>query len=171
MNLRKLESKNLRKTTKIPSVTKINGDVEKGTEVESSTGEVTDAKSEERNSEFTPDALSEAWKEFASIRRKSGKAQEQHIFVQPYELAEDGTTILLELNNAIQEPILEEIKSDLVQFLRNRLENDHIMIESHLKKENGKKLLYTNKEKLDHLAEKNPLVKELQTKLGLDPEF
>ena len=40
-----------------------------------------------------------------------------------------------------------------------------------MKKENGKKLLYTNKEKFEHLAEKNSAVRQLQEKLGLDPDF
>ena len=35
----------------------------------------------------------------------------------------------------------------------------------------SKKIAYTNKEKFEHLAEKNPLLKELKEKLGLDPDF
>ena len=127
--------------------------------------------SEHRTEKFSKDELGHAWKEFASFRRKNGKAQEQHIFVQPYDLEEDGSTISLELSNPLQEDILEEIKSDLVQFLRNKLENDSIMVETRLRKENGKKMLYTNREKLDHIADKNPVVKDLQKKLGLDPEY
>jgi len=91
--------------------------------------------------------------------------------VQPYKLAEDGSSIVIELNNSLQMDILEEIKSDLIHYLRNKLQNDNIIVTPKVSKENGKKMLYTNKEKLDHLAEKNPLVNELQKKLGLDPDY
>jgi hypothetical protein len=34
-----------------------------------------------------------------------------------------------------------------------------------------KKVIYTNRDKFDHLAEKNPKLKELKERLGLDTEF
>jgi len=34
-----------------------------------------------------------------------------------------------------------------------------------------KKIAYTNKEKFDHLAEKNPALRELKERLGLDADF
>jgi len=57
-------------------------------------------------------------------------------------------------------------------FLREKLNNSIIKIEGDLQKEkSGNNKLYTNKEKFEHLAEKNPMVKNLQEKLGLDPDF
>jgi len=115
--------------------------------------------------------LQVAWKKFAEIRKKVGKAQEQNLYVQPFELSEDGSTVVLELTNPLQNDILNEVKSDLVQYLRSQLQNDTIIIKSDLKKENGKKMLYTSKEKLEYLAQKNPAVQDLQQLLGLDPDF
>jgi len=40
-----------------------------------------------------------------------------------------------------------------------------------MKESDKKKIAYTNKEKFDLLAEKNPLLKELKERLGLDPDF
>jgi len=34
-----------------------------------------------------------------------------------------------------------------------------------------KKVIYTNREKFEHLAEKNPNLLELKERLGLDPDF
>jgi DNA polymerase-3 subunit gamma/tau len=168
----KLESGSLRRTTKIPSLTSLKGDISSSKSSEADTTDTEDPKTEKsRNEPFELTDLEMAWKDFSSLRRKQGKAQEQHIFAQPYNLAEDGTSIIIELNNSLQMDILEEIRSDLVLFLRNKLQNDTIMVIPKVTKENGKKMLYTNKEKLDHMAEKNPLVSELQEKLGLDPDF
>lgn len=33
------------------------------------------------------------------------------------------------------------------------------------------KMIYTNKEKFEAMAEKNPLLNELRDKFGLDPDF
>lgn len=169
---KKLESGSLKKTTKIPSLTSIEGDT---TPLKSQDDEKDNSEEEEnnksRNEPFEVTDLEAAWKEFSSVRRKKGKAQEQNIFVQPYKLDDDGSSIVIELNNSLQMDILEEIRSDLVQYLRNKLQNDNIMVTPKVSKENGKKMLYTNKEKLNHLAEKNPLVNEIQKKLGLDPDY
>ena len=35
----------------------------------------------------------------------------------------------------------------------------------------SKKVIYTNKEKFDHLAEKNPTLNDLKERLGLDTDF
>jgi DNA polymerase-3 subunit gamma/tau len=169
---KKLESGSLKKTTKIPSLTSIEGDT---TPLKSQDDQKENSEEEEnnksRNEPFEVPDLEAAWKEFSSVRRKKGKAQEQNIFVQPYKLDDDGSSIVIELNNSLQMDILEEIRSDLVQYLRNKLQNDNIMVTPKVSKENGKKMLYTNKEKLNHLAEKNPLVNEIQKKLGLDPDY
>ena len=167
---KKIESGSLRKTTRIPSLGAINGDVEEKNDENGDSSSET-ATSETREKRFTDKDLEAVWKEFGSIRRKQGKAQEQHIFVQPYKLDENTSLITIELNNSLQQDILNEIRGDFVQYLRNKLENDHIQLQVKLQKDNGKKLLYTNKEKYDHLAEKNPAVQHLQKKLGLDPDF
>jgi DNA polymerase-3 subunit gamma/tau len=40
-----------------------------------------------------------------------------------------------------------------------------------MKEMDVKKMAYTNKEKFDLLAEKNPMLKELKERLGLDTDF
>lgn len=64
------------------------------------------------------------------------------------------------------------MKLDLLTFLREKLGNDTIQLGGEIKTvAAGKKVLYTNREKLDHLMEKNPVVKELKDKFGLDTDF
>lgn len=80
--------------------------------------------------------------------------------------------MIIQLHNHFQETLLDEIRLELLTFLRDRLGNDSIQLGGEIKAvADDKKMLYTNKEKFDHLIEKNPLVKELKDKLGLDTDF
>lgn len=80
-------------------------------------------------------------------------------------------TIEIKLSNPLQEETLNAIKTEALVFLRDKLNNDAITINSVLNTEERKRRLYTTREKFDHLAEKHPLLLELKERLGLDPDF
>ena len=63
------------------------------------------------------------------------------------------------------------IKSSLVDFLRKKLNNNSIQVVSVMKERQSKKVAYTNKDKFEHLAEKNPILNQLKDKFGLDSDF
>jgi DNA polymerase-3 subunit gamma/tau len=95
---------------------------------------------------------------------------EYHLLNQPFTFR--NNIITLSLTNPIEEPILTSIKQELLTYLREKLSNSSLQVEGQMQEQQlGKKIAYTNKEKFDHLAEKNPLLKELKEKLGLDPDF
>ncbi len=108
-----------------------------------------------------------AWKEFAE-QRKAYQA-EYHLLQQPLEL-KDNTAVLY-LLNPVQETLLQDLKSQLTEYLRNRLRNKSIQIKGELKVSEGQTMLYTNRDKLNYMAEKNPMVRNLIKSLGLDPDF
>lgn len=56
-------------------------------------------------------------------------------------------------------------------FLRKALKNQLIGIEAIVKEMAKEDMLYTNKEKFDHLIKKNPALGVLKEKLGLDPDY
>jgi len=58
-----------------------------------------------------------------------------------------------------------------MEYLRNELHNDNLSLETEIIKQDEKKMIYTNKEKLDHLIEKNPELRNLKDNLGLDIDF
>lgn len=109
----------------------------------------------------------QAWRDFTELRK--AQQAEYHLLNQPYSL--NGNIITLQLTNPIEEPILQGIKSDLVGYLREKINNSTLLVEGEMQQNNTKRKAYTNKEKFDYLAEKNPLLKELQEKLGLDPDY
>ncbi len=79
--------------------------------------------------------------------------------------------VTIPLTNPIEEPLLLSIKSELVDFLRRRLNNGSIQLISTMEERQSKKVAYTNKEKFEHLAEKNPILNQLKEKFGLDADF
>lgn len=83
----------------------------------------------------------------------------------------EDTTVKIELSNPVEEPLLHSIKSVLTTHLREKLGNSSISVVGEVMEIVSKKVAYTNKEKFEHMAEKNTAIKELKEKLGLDPDF
>jgi hypothetical protein len=94
---------------------------------------------------------------------------EYYLLSQPIDI-QDGK-ITVHLHNPIQETLLNTIKSDLLTYLREKLSNNSILLFGELKEADEKKIVYTNREKFEHLAEKNPKLKDLKDRLGLDTDF
>lgn len=88
---------------------------------------------------------------------------------QPYQF--DGNLITVRLLSSVHESMLNSIKSELTGFLREKLRNNSIQITGQVQAEDDKKIIYTNREKFDFLAEKNPMLRELKDRLGLDTDF
>lgn len=116
---------------------------------------------------FTEDALTRAWNEFAETRKMY--QAEYHLLSQPFTRKENQ--IVIALHNPVEETLLGHFKGDLTTHLREKLKNNSIQVAGELRKEEDKKIIYTNKEKFDYLVEKNPLLKEMKDRLGLDTDF
>ena len=121
----------------------------------------------EPDSPFTPEQLKTAWTQFAETRKKF--QAEYQLLTQEYELNENNITV--PLHNPVQEMMLTNLRSDLTTFLRDRLKNQSINITGELRVADQRKVIYTNREKFDYLVAKNPLLKELKDRLGLDTDF
>jgi len=119
------------------------------------------------NQPYTFKRLQEVWLEFAEQRKKY--RAEYQLLTQQIELQE--STVIVHLHNPVQETLLSDLKSDLMQYVRESLNNYAIQITGELKSNDSKKVIYTNREKFEHLAEKNPNLILLKDRLGLDPDF
>lgn len=112
-------------------------------------------------------ALTLVWEEFAEQRKNQ---------VAEYQLLKgnirlDHNQVLLTLNNPIQEPLLQGIRTSLVGFLREKLGNSSVNVSGVLEQTAHSKVIYTNKEKFEHLAEQFPVLKDLKERFGLDTDF
>ncbi|HRI79224.1 MAG TPA: hypothetical protein PLR06_06775 [Cyclobacteriaceae bacterium] len=111
--------------------------------------------------------LKEVWAEYAEQRKN--QAAEYQILLREFEF--NHPIINVTLTNPVEETLIENFRRDFVQFLRDQLKNSDLTIHTVLKEATANKVIYTSKEKFDHLAEKNPYLKELKDRLGLDWDF
>lgn len=116
---------------------------------------------------LTEDEIRKAWTEYADKRKD--QLAEFHLLSRQVNI--NGPVVTVALANSVEEPLLQSITTDLVTYLRNTLRNQSIKVESVFNIEEVKRIAYTSKEKLDLIAEKNPMVRELQNRMGLDPDF
>ena len=102
---------------------------------------------------------------------KSGnRNSEYNALNQKYQL-EDDYTIRLEIINSYQLHMIERVQTELIEFLREQLKNKHIKLRTEVVKPEDKKMVYTNTEKFNYLAEKYPMMNELRKRLGLETDF
>ena len=107
------------------------------------------------------------WKDFAEQRKRF--QAEYQLLTQPFEIRNSQIVILL--LSTVQEALLNNFKSDLTSYLRENLKNNTITISGELKETDEKQMLYTPRDKFEYLVEKNPVLKELKERLGLDTDF
>jgi len=77
----------------------------------------------------------------------------------------------LTLPNSFQSLTIEGLKQELLTHLRTKLNNKDIQLITEVEKIENKKMIYTNSEKFDFLAEKYPNLKDLKARLDLDTDF
>lgn len=119
------------------------------------------------NKPVSPPALRKAWEAYAEQRRS--QVAEYQILQREYQFK--PPVITLHLTNPVEESLVENFRRDLLQFLRDQLQNSDLNIAVSLEETSGTKVIYTAKEKFEHLAEKNPFLHELKDRLGLDWEY
>ncbi|MCA6378677.1 MAG: hypothetical protein IM606_07385 [Cytophagales bacterium] len=124
-------------------------------------------KSSSPDRPFTDDELSEVWGKLAESRKD--QAAIYHLLCRGY--LREGNTLIIHLNNPVEEPLLQSLRTDLVSYLRESLGNNSLQMRSLMVEMAANKMIYTNKEKFEAMAQKNPLLLELRDKFGLDPDF
>jgi len=88
---------------------------------------------------------------------------------QPFDINEGR--IVIHLLSPVQETMLSGLKSELTTYLREKLKNNAINVTGELREMDEKKMKYTDRDKFDFLLDKNPLLKEMKDRLGLDTDF
>jgi DNA polymerase III subunit gamma/tau len=114
--------------------------------------------------------LQDAWNAFIEEMRRQGRDRDVNALNQPWELAGDDT-ILLKVPNSFQLVAIDNIRQELVLFLRKKLNNRNILLKSEAIKIESHKRIYTNSEKFEYLAEKYPKLRNLKQRFDLDVDF
>ena len=124
-----------------------------------------------RKTDFSASKMLTTWKEVIVFVKQKGKSNlgiTLGVFVPELN---DNYVIVLPLSNHSQVEMLIEEKYMILEFLRNKLENDYIEITTKVIKGGKSNIPYTNKDKFAKMMEQNPHLKTLRMKLGLDPDY
>lgn len=110
--------------------------------------------------------LLQVWKELAATFMDDSRSL--YVAMTKHEPALKGSTIHLDVDNAIQADEVSERKIVLLNHLRRELNNYAIRIEVSILENNHNQKAYLPKEKLQKLIEKNPDIERLTKDLDLD---
>ncbi len=114
---------------------------------------------------FTPEQLKEKWNEF--LPRLDDRPSIKATLSCLPQIQQDFT-LLLEIDNRIQDEMLASIKPELVSWLRKELRNSKINLKTVITEVVREKIIYTDIEKYQEMAQKNPNLALLKRTLNLD---
>jgi len=130
-----------------------------------------EVESQLRNNNFEEDQMILVWSEMITFVKEKGKSNlGTTLSISPPKL-KSKHVIQLSLMNSSQVEIFLEERHMILSFLRDRLENDHIEIDTQVIEGDTNKVPYTNKDKFAKMIENNPHLETLRKKLGLDPDY
>ena len=114
---------------------------------------------------FSKQDLKVKWKEF--LIRLEDRPNLQSTLSDVPELKENYE-LLLEIDNSIQSNLINSIKPELISFLRRELKNSKIELVVKVTEKIKNRIIYTDMDKFDEMAKKNPNLKKLKQKFNLD---
>ena len=121
-------------------------------------------------SEFTSDELNEAWHAFArEIKEESPRISITLSAVTPERLPDNS--IILKLDNmTLKEAFDHNFRARLENHLRTSLNNGTVKLQTTVEATERGEILYSPEQKFNHLASKNPSLRDLKKTFNLDFE-
>jgi hypothetical protein len=120
---------------------------------------------EDENEEFSIEQLKVKWEAFRS--RLDDRPNLQSTLSNLPELKENYQ-LVLEIENTVQEDLINQIKPELVSWLRVELKNSFIQLITLITEKVKSRIIYTDAEKYDELVKENPSLVLLRKKFNLD---
>ena len=124
-----------------------------------------------RDKDFPETELLGCWKELIVFIKEKGKSNLGITLGSHQPRLLEGYLIELPLSNAVQAEMILEEKYMLLEYLRNKFENDKIEITTKIIEGEKNNIPYTNKDKFKIMLDENPQLEILRVKLGLDPDY
>jgi len=124
----------------------------------------------QQQKEFSADDLADAWREFAlQVKEESPRISVTLTSVTP-DLLPDKTVILKLDNSALKESFDHNFRARLEHYLRQTLQNNILNLQTTVEATERGEILYSDEQKFNHLASKNPALKDLKKTFNLDFE-
>lgn len=83
----------------------------------------------------------------------------------------DGAHVVIQLDNEIQVELLEQMKMDLLQFLKNALSVSYIKLSSKVVERKVEQKIYTDSDKLKFLSEQYSILEDIKKRFGLESNY
>lgn len=123
------------------------------------------------SSDYSQQDLDAAWQKFIQSKQAVGLSDSLRMIFKRPLLKKENNAVEIELSTDIERKFLKVEETGLVQFLRRELGNPYVTLVITMKEAELRQRLYTDKEKFNYLAEKQPLLLKLKEKLFLDTDF
>jgi DNA polymerase III subunit gamma/tau len=121
--------------------------------------------------EFTYNQLLEAWEDYCKMLKNRGKESLYSTLTKRKPELLDSVNIRFQLDNKVQVEELSAERLELLTYLRTRLHNFSVQLQTDVVATDEGNSLYTGYDKFKRMAEKNPLLIKLKQKLELDIEL
>ncbi len=119
----------------------------------------------DENEPFTEEQLKEKWNEF--LPRLDDRPSIKATLSNLPKIQKDFS-LILEIDNRIQEEMLVTVRPELVSWLRKELHNSNINLKTLITEVKHDKIIYSDIEKYQEMATKNPNLALLKRTLNLD---
>jgi DNA polymerase III subunit gamma/tau len=120
---------------------------------------------------FSYDEFTKAWNAYAEKVKGDGKFNLYTTLSSRKPELKPGYEIVLAIDNDIQKEELRIEQTDLLYFLKNKLQNNKLTFKAEMIEVEKERKLYTSQDKFRRMAEINPQILNLKNKFGLDLEF
>lgn len=120
---------------------------------------------------FTEEQLKSLWEEYIKKLKSEKRSSLASTLASCEPQIGEGFALNLMFGNIVQEQEFLNEQTNLLGFLRPKLNNWGIHIKTEVKVDEKKKRYYTNSERFERLVELNPKLDVLRTRLGLNPDF
>ncbi|MCU0415808.1 MAG: hypothetical protein MUE33_01365 [Cytophagaceae bacterium] len=115
--------------------------------------------------------LESIWNAYAIQLKEEGKANEHVTLYQKKLTISEDNTIQVTLDNELQVEWLEQMKLDLLNYLKQALQVPSLRISTTVIQRTVEQKMYTDTDKLKFLSEQYPLVEELKKRFGLESNY
>ena len=118
--------------------------------------------------DFTPDDFLKHWHDYAAKLKAEGKQNVLSVFNTNAPVMLSPHVFEVVVGNKVQENLFKTERPYLLNFLRSSLKNFAIEVNARVDEQVVVKRPYTNQEKFQHMAAKNPQLAELKKRFNLD---
>jgi DNA polymerase III subunit gamma/tau len=122
------------------------------------------------SSSFTADQLSKAWIEYANSMNERGKVSLYTTLIMRKPELKENYKAYFQLDNKVQEDTIKAEMPELLSYLRNKLNNFSLVIETEINKVEAEKRPYTSQDKYRRMTEINPNIQDFRQQLDLEIE-